>query len=89
MLAQQHFKNIQKFLARTGVKSALLTGSTKTSERREVHQGLEPKKFPVSEDVVQREYCVHSGLLASGTCVTRETGYYKEDALPDVCDYGY
>ena len=41
VLAQQHFKNIQKFLAKTGVKSALLTGSTKTSERREVHQGLE------------------------------------------------
>ena len=41
VLAQQHFKNIQKFLAPTGVKSALLTGSSKTSERREVHQGLE------------------------------------------------
>ena len=41
VLAQQHFKNIQKFLAPTGVKSALLTGSTKASERREVHAGLE------------------------------------------------
>ena len=41
VLAQQHYKNIQKFLAPTGVKSALLTGSTKTSERREVHAGLE------------------------------------------------
>ena len=41
VLAQQHFKNIQKFLAPTGVKSALLTGSSKTSERREVHAGLE------------------------------------------------
>ena len=41
VLAQQHFKNIQKFLAPTGVKSALLTGSTKTSERREIHAGLE------------------------------------------------
>ena len=40
VLAQQHFKNIQKFLAPTGVKSALLTGSSKTSERREVHAGL-------------------------------------------------
>jgi ATP-dependent DNA helicase RecG len=40
VLAQQHFKNIQKFLAPTGVRSALLTGSTKTSERREVHAGL-------------------------------------------------
>ncbi len=41
VLAQQHYKNIQKFLAPTGVKSALLTGSSKASERREVHAGLE------------------------------------------------
>ena len=41
VLAQQHFKNIQKFLAPTGVKAALLTGSSKTSERREVHAGLQ------------------------------------------------
>ena len=41
VLAQQHFKNIQKFLAPTGVRSALLTGSTKTAERREIHSGLE------------------------------------------------
>lgn len=41
VLAQQHYKNIQKFLEPTGVKSALLTGSTKTSERRQIHAGLE------------------------------------------------
>ena len=41
VLAQQHFKNIQKLLAPTGVRSALLTGSSKTSQRREVHQGIE------------------------------------------------
>ena len=41
VLAQQHFKNIQKFLAPTGVRSALLTGSSKASERREIHAGLE------------------------------------------------
>ena len=40
VLAQQHYKNIQKFLGPTGVNSALLTGSTKTSERREIHAGL-------------------------------------------------
>ena len=40
VLAQQHYKNIQKFLEPTGVRSALLTGSSRTSERREVHQGL-------------------------------------------------
>ena len=41
VLAQQHYKNIQKFLEPTVVKSALLTGSSKTAERREVHAGLE------------------------------------------------
>ena len=41
VLAQQHYKNIQKFLAPTEMKSALLTGSTKTAERREIHAGLE------------------------------------------------
>lgn len=41
VLAQQHYKNIQKFLEPTGVRSALLTGSSKTTERREVHAGLE------------------------------------------------
>ena len=41
VLAQQHFKNIQKFLGPTGVRSALLTGSSRTAERREVHAGLE------------------------------------------------
>ena len=41
VLAQQHFKNIQKFLEPTGIKAALLTGSSKASERREVHAGLE------------------------------------------------
>ena len=41
VLAQQHYKNIQKFLSPTGVKSALLTGSSKAAERREVHAGLQ------------------------------------------------
>lgn len=40
VLAQQHYRNICKYLAPTGVKCALLTGSTKASERREIHEGL-------------------------------------------------
>lgn len=40
VLAQQHYRNICKYLAPTGVKCALLTGSTKASERREIHAGL-------------------------------------------------
>ncbi len=40
VLAQQHYANIQKYLAHTSVRCALLTGSTKTRERREIHDGL-------------------------------------------------
>lgn len=40
VLAQQHFKNISKYLVPTGVRTALLTGSSKTRERREIHEGL-------------------------------------------------
>ncbi|MCQ2151984.1 MAG: ATP-dependent DNA helicase RecG [Bacteroidales bacterium] len=40
VLAQQHYRNSQKFLAATNVRSALLTGSTKTKEREEIYSGL-------------------------------------------------
>ena len=40
VLARQHFINISKYLAPTGVRCALLTGSSKTSERRDIHSGL-------------------------------------------------
>jgi len=41
VLAQQHYKNISKYLANTSVKCALLTGSTPTAPRREIHAGLQ------------------------------------------------
>ncbi|MBP5565988.1 MAG: ATP-dependent DNA helicase RecG [Bacteroidales bacterium] len=41
VLAQQHFANISKYLAPTGVRCALLTGSSTQKERRELHAGLE------------------------------------------------
>lgn len=40
VLAQQHYRNSRKFLAPTGVRSALLTGSTKSKEREEIYSGL-------------------------------------------------
>ncbi len=40
VLAQQHFTNISKYLEPTGVKVALLTGSTKQSARAPIHEGL-------------------------------------------------
>ena len=41
VLAQQHFANISKYLAPTGVKAVLLTGTTGVAARREIHAGLE------------------------------------------------
>ena len=41
VLTQQHFANISRYLAGTGVSCALLTGSTPQKERRGIHAGLE------------------------------------------------
>ena len=40
ILATQHYENIRKQLGDMPVGVALLTGSTKTAERREIHEGL-------------------------------------------------
>ena len=41
VLAQQHFANISRYLAPTGVEVRLLTGNTRAAARREIHAGLE------------------------------------------------
>ena len=41
VLAHQHFANISRYLEPTGVKAALLTGSTGVAARREIHAGLQ------------------------------------------------
>lgn len=41
ILAQQHFQSITKFLSGMNIHAGLLTGSTKTSERREIYEALQ------------------------------------------------
>lgn len=41
VLAQQHYANVSRYLEGTGVRCALLTGSSTAKERREIHAGLE------------------------------------------------
>ncbi len=41
ILAQQHFESANELLETIGIKFALLTGSTKTARRREIHAQLE------------------------------------------------
>lgn len=40
VLARQHFDNVSRYLGPTGVNAALLTGSTGSAARREIHAGL-------------------------------------------------
>ena len=40
VLARQHYSNISKYLAPTGVRCELLIGSTTKAERRPIHEGL-------------------------------------------------
>ncbi len=41
ILAQQHFRSISNFLKGMNIKVGLLTGSTKTAERKEIHEALQ------------------------------------------------
>ncbi|SNR16092.1 ATP-dependent DNA helicase RecG [Tenacibaculum jejuense] len=41
ILANQHYNGIKELLANTTINVELLTGSTKTKKRREIHEGLE------------------------------------------------
>jgi ATP-dependent DNA helicase RecG len=47
ILAQQHFQSISKFLQGMNVEVALLTGSTKASERKILHENLESGKLQI------------------------------------------
>ena len=40
VLSQQHYANVSKYLKPTGVRCALLTGTTTAAQRREIHAGL-------------------------------------------------
>ena len=41
VLAQQHYANVSKYLAPTGVRCALLTGNTGAAARKDIHAGLQ------------------------------------------------
>ncbi len=49
------------------------------------HKDLEPREFPKSDLVVQRSYCLSSGLLAGANCTSTSMGWYKVSNMPRVC----
>lgn len=52
---------------------------------QEIHDDLDDKSFPTSSGVVARKYCKISGDLATDTCKSTATGYYKSSNLPAKC----
>lgn len=51
-----------------------------------VHEGLASKSFEqFSDKVVQRTYCTRSGYLASSSCTSTATGWYKTSNIPGTC----
>ncbi len=47
ILAFQHFKTLQRFLANLAIKVELLTGSTKTAKRREILAGIQSGEISI------------------------------------------
>ncbi len=47
ILAQQHYETLRQWAEPIGVKVALLTGSTRTAARREIHAGLESGEIDI------------------------------------------
>ncbi|HWP50688.1 MAG TPA: transglycosylase domain-containing protein [Clostridia bacterium] len=50
-----------------------------------IHANLPVIGFTDSPNVVERTYCTESGLLASDKCTSTAVGWYRLDALPEVC----
>ena len=48
--------------------------------------GLEVCDFTLSENIVQLKYCTVTGLLASSSCTSTRSGYYKTSSKPETCD---
>lgn len=50
-----------------------------------IHTGLEAKSFDESSYAQDRFYCTETGLLATDGCPSKAIGWYKKNAVPDIC----
>lgn len=50
-----------------------------------IHKNLPSKSFSYSDELVKRTYCTKTGLLASSSCSSTATGWYKADNIPSTC----
>lgn len=50
-----------------------------------IHKDLDKLSFPSSSGVVARKYCKISGDIATPTCASTATGYYRSNNIPTRC----
>lgn len=51
-----------------------------------IHSQSPFKDFLYSDKVIQKAYCVYSGDIANANCKKTKVGFYKKDALPNICN---
>lgn len=51
----------------------------------DIAQDEENKEFEAPDSVVTAKFCTRTGKLASRSCGSTATGYYKESAMPETC----
>ncbi|MBQ3141677.1 MAG: transglycosylase, partial [Clostridia bacterium] len=51
-----------------------------------IHEDLEYKDFPSSEQIEKRVYCTASGLIANSSCPSTASGWYKKTSFVPYCD---
>ncbi|HZJ78138.1 MAG TPA: transglycosylase domain-containing protein, partial [Clostridia bacterium] len=50
-----------------------------------IHKNLEKKEFPKSGLTIEKQYCTKTGLIASPSCTSTKTGWYKTTNTPATC----
>lgn len=69
------------------VKSGTYYGSAQLWKNifGEIAEEGKTPQFPECDTVQELYYCSNTGLIASGSCPTGNTGYYKSTNIPPIC----
>lgn len=52
---------------------------------KEVQDTSQVRNFTPDSSVLERRYCLETGLLASSKCTKTDIGYYRQSNVPDFC----
>lgn len=78
-----------EYTGRTKARSPVSTRYAFKYVMSRASEGLAYMNFPSATGVVSHEFCTVSGELASASCPTTRTGYYKTGYMPGTCNHSY